>query len=199
MTEEQPANVPAAFEMLLEEIEAEIDIAGRAGARAFEARDYSRVEQARKRAEAITTLRDRVASLRTEWGTCATAAEGQDDEATKAERRDLGRLRKGLRKPEAQYYLPILQVLSQMGGTGKVNDVLERVCQSMKPVLRDVDYQPLASEPHNPRWRNAAQWARNSMVHEGLLKADSQHGMWEITDQGRVRLRAAQQPRPVAK
>jgi len=54
-----------------------------------------------------------------------------------------------------------------------------------------VDYQPLASSPDNLRWRNAAQWARNSMVQEGLLKADSPRGVWEITDRGREMLRTA--------
>ena len=41
------------------------------------------------------------------------------------------------------------------------------------------------------RWRNAAQWARNSMIHEGLLKADSPRGVWEISDQGRRALPVA--------
>ena len=59
----------------------------------------------------------------------------------------------------------------------------------MKPVLKDVDFAPLASNPENPRWRNAAQWARNSMVNEGLLKNDSPHGIWEISDKGRAMLK----------
>jgi len=56
----------------------------------------------------------------------------------------------------------------------------------IKPVLRDVGYLPLASDPDIPRWRNTAQWARHSMVKEGLLKADSPRGIWEITDAGRA-------------
>jgi len=58
----------------------------------------------------------------------------------------------------------------------------------MKGTLRDVDYQPLGSSPDMPRWRNTAQWARNSMVHEGLLKADSPRGVWEIAEKGRQML-----------
>ena len=92
----------------------------------------------------------------------AAAAERDEDEETRAERRNLGKLRKGLRTPEAAYY---------------------------KPILKDVDYDPLASGPDNPRWRNAGQWARNSMVNEGLLKRDSPRGIWEITDAGRQVLR----------
>ena len=41
------------------------------------------------------------------------------------------------------------------------------------------------SSPDNLRWRNAAQWARNSMVNDGLMKNDSPRGVWEISDKGR--------------
>ncbi|MGQ9498709.1 MAG: winged helix-turn-helix domain-containing protein [Desulfotomaculales bacterium] len=104
-------------------------------------------------------------------------------------KRNLNRLRKGLRTPESAYYLPILRVLCDMGGSAKMHDVLAKVGEAMKPVLRDVDYQLLASDPDMPRWRNAAQWARYSVVKEGLLKADSPRGIWEITDAGREYLR----------
>jgi hypothetical protein len=39
-----------------------------------------------------------------------------------------------------------------------------------------------------PRWRNAAQWARNSMVNEDLLKKGSRACVWEISDKGRNHL-----------
>jgi hypothetical protein len=58
----------------------------------------------------------------------------------------------------------------------------------MKPLLKKVDFEPLASGPDNPRWRNAAQWSRNSMVKGGLLKSDSQRGVWEISGAGRTAL-----------
>lgn len=65
-----------------------------------------------------------------------------------------------------------------------MSQVLDRVLESMKEVLRDVDYEPLASDPEMPRWRNAAQWARHSMVKEGLLRSNSPRGVWEISDRG---------------
>jgi len=76
-------------------------------------------------------------------------------------------------------------VLADAGGSAKASNVLERVGEIMKPRLKSVDFEPLASGPDNPRWRNAAQWARNSMVNEGLLKSDSRRGVWEISDEGR--------------
>jgi len=189
MIENNPTNVSSAFEMLLEEVEAEIDFVNGVGAKAFEGRDYDKAKEALERSGALTAFRDRVAALRKKWEEIAAAAERDEDEETRAQRRNLGKLRKGVRTPESAYYRPILQVLDQMGGSGKVAEVLDRVGQLMKPVLKDVDYQPLASNPDNPRWRNAAQWARNSMIRDGLLKADSPRGVWEIADKGRAMLK----------
>lgn len=80
MIENNPGNVSSGFEMLLEEVEAEIGFFTRIGSRAFESRDFRN---------------------------------------------------------------------------------------------KDVDHEPLAGDPDMPRWRNSAQWARNTMRQEGLLKDDS--------------------------
>ncbi len=192
MIENNPTNVSSAFEMLLEEIEAEIDFVNGVGAKSFEGRDYDKAKEALERSGALTAFRDRAAELRKEWREMAAVAEHDEDEETRAQRRDFGKLRKGVRTPEAAYYLPILKILEKMGGSGKVSDVLEQVGKVMNPVLKQVDFEPLASGPDNPRWRNAAQWARNSMVQQGLLKSDSPHGTWEITDAGRQHLKEAQ-------
>lgn len=189
MIENNPQDVSSAFEILLEEVEAEIDFVNKVGSKGFEARDYERAKEALERAGLLTAFRDKIATLRAEWDSHAAVAESQEDEETKAERTNLGRLRKGLRTPERQYRVPILQVLSEMGGSAKAADVLERVGDIMKPSLKKVDFEPLASGPDNPRWRNATQWARNSMVNEGLLKRDSARGVWEITEAGRQLLK----------
>ncbi len=185
MIENNPTNVSAAFDMLLEEVEAEIDFVNGVGAKAFGARDYDKAKEALERSAILTAFRDKIAGLRKEWEEMAAIAEREEDEETRAQRRSLGKLRKGQRTPESAYYQPILQVLKEMGGSGKVADLLERVLKIMKPALKSVDFEPLASGPENPRWRNAAQWARNSMVRDGLLKADSPRGVWEISERGR--------------
>ena len=168
MIENNPTNVSSAFEMLLEEVEAEIDFVNGVGSKAFEGRDYEKAKEALERSGVLTAFRDRLAGIRKEWEELAAAAEREEDEETRAQRRDLGKLRKGQRTPEAAYYLPLLRVLDQMGGSGKVAEVLERIGKLMKPILKPVDFDPLASGPDNPRWRNAAQWARNSIIRKGL-------------------------------
>jgi len=188
MTENNANNIDGAFEMLLEEVEAEIDFVTRIGSQAFENRNFPKVDEARERAQQVSSFRDKAAALRKEWEQLRGAQESED-EATRAERRNLGRLRKGQRTPEAAYYLPILKALNDLGGRAKLKDVLERVYKAMKKSLQDVDLEPLASDPDMPRWRNSAQWARNTMRQEGLIKDDSPHGTWEISDAGRARLR----------
>jgi len=189
MIENNPANVSSAFEMLLEEVEAEIDFINGIGSKAFEGRNYEKAQEALEQSRSLVAFRDRAADLRNEWEKTFAVAEQDDDQETRTQRQNLGKLRKGLRTPESAYYKPIMQVLDEMGGSGRVAEVLDRVGDKMKPVLKDVDFGPLTSNPENPRWRNAAQWARNSMVKEGILKNDSPHGVWEISDKGRAMLK----------
>ena len=96
-----------------------------------------------------------------------------------------GRIRKGLRTPEPAFFCPILQALSDLGGSAKRSEVFLVLDYSMRDVLKPIDYQILSSEAEQMRWQNSAQWARNLMVKEGLLRADSPVGIWEITEKGR--------------
>ena len=67
MIENNPTNVSSAFEMLLEEVEAEIDFVNGVGAKAFGGRDYDKAKEALERSGTLTAFRDRVAALRKEW------------------------------------------------------------------------------------------------------------------------------------
>lgn len=98
--------------------------------------------------------------------------------------REQKKLRRGLKTHQSQYRIPILQVLTDLGGRGTVNEILERVYEKMKDVLNSVDLETLSSGGDS-RWRNTARWARNTMVNEGLLRKDSPRGIWEITEKGK--------------
>jgi restriction system protein len=187
MKQNVPTNVTAAFELLLEEIEEEIELVNQAGAKAFVEGQYDRVDAARQQAGALTAYRRKLVELRREWQTLSTAFDvaADEDEQQKASRRDLGRLQRGVRTPEETFRRPILQVLADLGGSGKVRDVLTQVEKMVRAELSEADYQHLPSTPNTPRWYNTAQWARNSMVQEGLLRDDSPRGTWEISEAGR--------------
>ena len=188
MTQNDPINVFAAFETLLEEIEMEIDFSNKAGADSFQRSDYDSVEQHREHARQATVLRDKFVDLRREWETLmASHQDREEEEAVHNEVPNLGRLKKGLCTPRAAFLRPILKALNEMGGSARMSDVLTRVEQLIRGVLKKVDYEPLPADGML-RWSKSAQWERYSMVKEGLLKSNSPHGIWEITEAGRKAL-----------
>ena len=84
-----------------------------------------------------------------------------------------GRIRKGLRTPESAFYCPILQALSDLGGSAKRSEVFLILERSMRGILKPIDYQILSSEAQQMWRQNSAQWARNLMVKDGLLRSNS--------------------------
>ena len=91
--------------------------------------------------------------------------------------------RKGI--PPHAFREPILQALSDLGGSAQEKDVLDRVEQAMAQQLNDVDRELLASgRNHKPRWRMSAREERRIMAKKGLLKRDCPRGIWELTEEG---------------
>jgi len=106
-------------------------------------------------------------------------------EKTKEVKREVARRAKeGEITPQTDYMLPILEALIEMGGSGRMRDVLDRVFTKIKNQLKPKDMEKLPSGTAI-RWKNKAQWERQRLKSEGYLKKDSPHGTWEITDEGR--------------
>jgi len=76
----------------------------------------------------------------------------------------------------------------ELGGRAEMSKVLDLVEKKVQGILNDYDRRPLPSNPKIIRWRNTAQWCRNTMAREGLLKSDSPRGIWEISERGRKAL-----------
>lgn len=171
-----------AFEILLEEIEAVADTLNDAGAEAFRAGDYDKARAAIEEATRLAEFREKVKALQKEWlGLFAKVPRQKRRTSRKAK----GRLPRELRTPEDAFRRPILEALVELSGSASIGEVLDRVEQKMKGVLNQYDYEPLPSDPRSVRWRNTAQWCRYTLVREGLMKKDSPHGIWEISEQGR--------------
>jgi hypothetical protein len=187
MASNLPVDIDAAIERLLEELEAVANAFVKRSTVALEARDFAGARTMVDRVEVLTKYRQKVDAVRREWEQLDLLPEDEvEPTPTGAPQPTVpGRLARGMRTREAAYYRPILQALSEMGGRAAVGAILDRVGELMKPVLKDVDYQNLPSDPGEPRWRNAAKWARNTLVEEGRLKSGSRHGVWEISDEGR--------------
>lgn len=185
MIENNPKSVIATFEVLFEGIEAEIEFVNRAGARAFGDRDYDKAKKAIECAAQIAGFLDKVIGLRREWESLFRSEFDEEEVIEEnTERRNLGLLPSGLRTLEEAYYRPMLEALQGLGGSAKTPQFLHKIFQKMKSVLRDVDYELLASDPAIPSWRNVPQWARYSMAKEGLLQSNSPRGVWAIRDKG---------------
>jgi hypothetical protein len=93
------------------------------------------------------------------------------------------RLETGKKTPQGAYRVPILRTLVDMGGRGKVDEVLIRVERMMGSDLNALDRGTVGYG--QPRWRNSAMWERKQMLDEGLLKDGSERGVWEVSDKGR--------------
>ena len=217
MTQHNAQNVLAAFDVLIEEMEAALRSIHKGGADALGTGNYERAQTAIEHARRVMLLCEKIAALKGEWkdveGAFSTHEDSEHQTPLAASvlrqtsrppahtkphpvvphelsppvgRLIAGRIRKGLRTPEPTFFCPILQVLSDLGGSAKRSDIFRLLEHSMRDVLKPIDYQILSSEAEQVRWQNSAQWARNLMVKEGLLQADSPVGIWEITEKGRI-------------
>jgi hypothetical protein len=91
--------------------------------------------------------------------------------------------------PVHGYWVPILRVLDEAGGSAPSTDVIEALGTRMQDVLTKRDFEPLKSG--EIRWRNRARFARLRMKERGLLSDTSHRGIWEITEAGRKHLAQA--------
>ncbi len=173
-------NVLAAFDILLEEMDAEIDRIRREGARAFESGDLKAVSSGLRAVERLAALRKEVAAARDAWRTALSRGPRTRKQRNRGSGGAVGRL-----IPTEDYFLPILEALEQMGGSGRTADVVEKVRKAMTPRFTAADLAPIPSDTEEPRWHKSAQWARLAMKHRGLLRSDSPRGIWEISESGR--------------
>ncbi len=172
--------VSTAFEIVLEEVESVVDSLNAEGAGAFKKGDYESARKLIEDATRLTDFRSKVRNLQKEWENLFSS-KVQKKPGKKSITSRLGR---GLRTPQDAFRQPILETLNEMGGSAPVAKALERIEDKMKSVLNDYDRQFLPSQPKMQRWNNNAQWCRNTLVQEGLLKSDSPRGVWEISEKG---------------
>ena len=89
---------------------------------------------------------------------------------------------RGTGTPQRFFRPLILKALAEMGGQGRANEVLERVFRMAEPYLTPEDRERLRSG--EVRWRRKANWERFVMVRDGLLRSDSPHGIWALSEAG---------------
>ena len=109
-------------------------------------------------------------------------------------KRVMGRILRGEKTPEAEFVVPILQALVQAEGRGRTADIVDRVGQIMRGRLNEYDHKTVSTG--EIRWRNTAEWCRNTMTNKTtppLLNPSSDHGWWEITEAGHEYLKSSKE------
>lgn len=156
------------------------------GAKAMQGGEYDTATSVIEFAKRLLIFQKKVESLVSEWD----ELEDMRDTASPAvqeivSKRFFGKRKKGEITPHTAYYRAILESLVEMGGSGKTKLVLDRVGEKLKETLKPIDYESHKSDEKQIRWRNSAQWARNTMVNEDGRMKKTKNGIWEISDKGR--------------
>ncbi len=157
------------------------------GAKAMQCGEYDTATSVIEFAKRLLTFQKKVEGLVSEWD----ELEDLRDTASPAvqeivSKRFFSKKKKGEITPHTDYFPTILQVLVEMGGSGKTKAVLDRVGAKLKGILKPLDYEFLKSDGKTIRWRNSAQWARSTMVNvDGRMVKNGKNGIWEISDKGR--------------
>ncbi|MDH7480621.1 MAG: winged helix-turn-helix domain-containing protein [Armatimonadota bacterium] len=179
MDEHDYSGLTNAFDMLFEEIERVMKKVNESGSQAFSEGRYDDAKQMIAQAKSLNDLRLKAISLGQDLQKLCAGRNRED-----VLRRNPGRLAEDWKTSHEFFYIPILQVLCEMGGGGRVGEVLDRVYDIVKDSLKPADMERLPGG-RDLRWRTSARGARWYMVQKGLLKADSPRGVWEISEAGR--------------
>jgi hypothetical protein len=170
-------DVTDAFELLLGELEIALHAVREEAAEALQDGRYVEAQARLTTAQRIEQFIADIRAKQREWKALGGSLRRQ--------RKSRGRLPRGERTRAEAFRLPILRALEALGGEAKMSHVLDRVFAEMKPGLKPGDFLPLPAGGDEPRWRNTARWERQNMVNEGLLRNDSPHGIWAISEKGR--------------
>src|ERR1700720_2273493 len=101
---------------------------------------------------------------------------------------DKARSRRKNRFSQKEIRILLLETLYGLGGDASTRQVQASIKRALAPVLSDDDCEVASNG--NPRWWNAVCTVRSELSMEGLLRCDSERGIWELSKQGREFLNA---------
>lgn len=84
---------------------------------------------------------------------------------------------------------PLLQTISEMGGSGKPKEIYPRVSQHFPQLTEEDLIAKLPSSPSTFKWHNLVQWSRQGLIEKGELDGTTR-GIWKLTTKGTDRLKA---------
>jgi len=107
--------------------------------------------------------------------------EGKSTPKIKAKPRKIDQSR-AEKTPQKYFRMPLLKALLELGGAGRAKDIRAILERDITSSLKNGDFELVTTG--EPRWWNATCWERSELVKEGLLKADSERGIWELSEEG---------------
>lgn len=75
---------------------------------------------------------------------------------------------------------PLIELMKELGGSQQVGNIRAKLEIKLSHLLSVVDYEPVSS--NEPRWWNRVCWLRQDLVDEGIFKAGSPRGVWELAE-----------------
>lgn len=102
--------------------------------------------------------------------------------------------RAGDKLPEKEFRRPLMEVLYELGGGAPVGELRPILKERLEPRLRPGDYKPVSTG--DPRWWNAACWARSGLKKDGYIRDDSPKGHWELSEKGMREVRGSLSEEP---
>lgn len=197
MTDEKRGRIAAALKALLNELGVELEWVNQAGGKALHEGDYHRVEEIAVRGKEIKAFSQKVADLHAEWEALSKDVDQLQQETPSCHPAWPSPPRKSVGTFREQYRVPMLQALVEMGGRARLREVLDRVHELIKDHFDEYDLEALRSG--QVRWRSRASGIYHWMAENGLVRDDSPHGIWEISEAGRSFLADSQAgPRPAS-
>ena len=101
--------------------------------------------------------------------------------AATPEAKPRGKHSKSPKTEKAVWRKLIIEALTQLGGSAHKNDLYQKITRNYedKFLPRDFEYLP---DGKRIAWKNYCDWEGTLMRKEGLLKADSPRGVWELSE-----------------
>jgi hypothetical protein len=97
-------------------------------------------------------------------------------------KKKVNRSKHGQRLPLKNFRGPLLKALHRQGGRTYSREIRATMERMMAPLLSDADYELVSNGI--PRWWNSACSMRVQLIENGLIRNDSPHGVWELSNQG---------------
>jgi len=171
----ETVNTTGAFEQLIDHLDDTLEAMQSHAHARIDQGAFDTAQQVLKQAQSVKSLRDDLEAMSDRYAETIASVQGIKGTV---------KLPKGLKTRQQAYRVPILKALVALGGQAKIGQVLDRVFAEMQSRLNSYD---LANLPQSdtPRWRNTAQWARNSLREDGMIRGDTPRGIWAISEKGR--------------